>query len=77
MSEMTNIVDHVENKIRSTGDNEVSSQIIGSYVMNELADIDEISYIRFASVYRQFKDMTVFYNELKGVMEKDKKKRDK
>ncbi|MCL0318449.1 transcriptional regulator NrdR [Apilactobacillus xinyiensis] len=77
MIEMTKIVDHVENKIRSAGDNEVSSQLIGSYVMNELADIDEISYIRFASVYRQFKDMTVFYNELKGVIEKDKKKRDK
>ncbi|MCK8624231.1 transcriptional regulator NrdR [Apilactobacillus sp. TMW 2.2459] len=77
MIEMTKIVDHVENKIRSAGDNEVSSQLIGSYVMNELADIDEISYIRFASVYRQFKDMTVFYNELKGVLEKDKKKRDK
>ncbi len=55
--------------------NEVSSQLIGEYVMKRLADIDEISYIRFASVYRQFKDMSVFLEELKDVMNKDKKKR--
>ncbi|MGO2912257.1 MAG: transcriptional regulator NrdR, partial [Lactiplantibacillus plantarum] len=44
------------------------------YVMEQLADIDEISYIRFASVYRQFKDMHVFLNELQDMMERDKVK---
>ncbi|GLB46749.1 transcriptional repressor NrdR [Philodulcilactobacillus myokoensis] len=73
MDQMTHIVDKVENKIRSLGENEISSQLIGKYVMEELSSVDEISYIRFASVYRQFKDMTVFYNELKEVMDKDKK----
>ena len=52
--------------------NEVSSQIIGEYVMNLLAKVDEIAYIRFASVYRQFKDMNVFMSELKDMMAKDK-----
>lgn len=42
--------------------------------MEQLADIDEISYIRFASVYRQFKDMHVFLNELQDMMERDKVK---
>ncbi|MFN1208340.1 transcriptional regulator NrdR, partial [Enterococcus lactis] len=46
---------------------------IGEYVMKELVNVDEIAYIRFASVYRQFKDMTVFYNELKEVLDKDQK----
>ncbi|MCH5462712.1 transcriptional repressor NrdR [Lactobacillus sp. LC28-10] len=74
MDVMTKLVDEVENEVRSLGENEVSSQLIGEYVMKRLADIDEISYIRFASVYRQFKDMSVFLEELKDVMNKDKKK---
>ena len=44
--------------------------------MEDLVNLDEIAYIRFASVYRQFKDMSVFYKELKEIMEKDKKKHD-
>ena len=72
MSKMIKIVDRVENKIRSLGVTEVSSRKIGEYVMHELSQVDEIAYIRFASVYRQFKDMTEFYHELKEVMDKDK-----
>ena len=60
MEQMTDMVDKVENKVRSLGESEISSQIIGEYVMNILVDLDEIAYIRFASVYRQFKDMHVF-----------------
>ncbi|AYF92691.1 transcriptional regulator NrdR [Apilactobacillus bombintestini] len=74
MDKMTAIADKVENKVRSLGENEVSSQLIGEYVMKELVNVDDIAYIRFASVYRQFKDMTVFYNELKEVLDKDQKK---
>lgn len=73
MDAMTSIADKVENQIRSLGENEVSSQLIGEYVMKELVNVDDIAYIRFASVYRQFKDMTVFYNELKEVLDKDHK----
>jgi transcriptional repressor NrdR len=73
MKKITEIADEVENKVRSLGENEVSSQLIGEYVMGLLADVDEISYIRFASVYRQFKDMSVFMKELKEMMARDKK----
>ncbi|KRN05169.1 transcriptional regulator NrdR [Liquorilactobacillus sucicola DSM 21376 = JCM 15457] len=73
MDAITRIVDEVENKVRSLGENEVSSQLIGEYVMGLLADVDEIAYIRFASVYRQFKDMGVFLKELQEIMARDKK----
>jgi transcriptional repressor NrdR len=74
MEQMTDIVDKVENKVRSLGESEVSSQIIGEYVMNILVNLDEIAYIRFASVYRQFKDMNVFLTELQGMVKKDEAK---
>ena len=74
MEQMTDMVDKVENKVRSLGESEISSQIIGEYVMNILVDLDEIAYIRFASVYRQFKDMHVFLDELQDMMKKEKEK---
>ncbi|ABJ67752.1 transcriptional regulator NrdR [Pediococcus pentosaceus] len=74
MEQMTDMVDKVENKVRSLGESEISSQIIGEYVMNILVDLDEIAYIRFASVYRQFKDMHVFLDELQDMMKKDEEK---
>lgn len=64
MEQVEKIVDEVENQIRGLGENEISSAIIGEYIMEKLADIDEVAYIRFASVYRQFKDMNVFLKEL-------------
>ena len=57
---MVQIVDNVENRVRSLGENEVSTTLIGEYVMEDLVNLDEIAYIRFASVYRQFKDRSVF-----------------
>ncbi|KRN29741.1 transcriptional regulator NrdR [Lactobacillus selangorensis] len=72
--QITAVVDEVENKVRALGENEVSSQVIGEYVMNLLVDVDEIAYIRFASVYRQFKDTSVFMQELQDMMAKDKAK---
>ncbi|KRL57410.1 MAG: transcriptional regulator NrdR [Furfurilactobacillus sp.] len=73
MQQMNTVVDKVESKVRALGENEISSQLIGEYVMNELADVDEIAYIRFASVYRQFKDMSVFLDEMKEMVERDKR----
>lgn len=74
MDQMENIVDKVERKIRESGDNEIPTQLIGEYVMEYLVDLDEIAYIRFASVYRQFKDMSVFLKELQEIVEKPKEK---
>ncbi|MFV0558503.1 MAG: transcriptional regulator NrdR [Enterococcus sp.] len=72
MEQMEQIVDHVENRVRSHGENEVSTTLIGEYVMEELVNLDEIAYIRFASVYRQFKDMSVFLKELQDIVSKAK-----
>lgn len=80
MEQMEAVVDKVENRVRALGENEVSTNLIGEYVMEYLADLDEIAYIRFASVYRQFKDMSVFLKELQEIVEKaktnDKEKQD-
>ncbi|KRN94525.1 transcriptional regulator NrdR [Furfurilactobacillus siliginis] len=73
MQQMNAVVEKVDSKVRALGENELSSQLIGEYVMNELADVDEIAYIRFASVYRQFKDMSVFLDEMKEMVNRDKK----
>ncbi|MBE9389514.1 transcriptional regulator NrdR [Vagococcus salmoninarum] len=71
MEQMEQIVDQVENKVRSLGENEVSTTLIGEYVMEALVDLDEIAYIRFASVYRQFKDMGVFLQEMQEILKRD------
>ncbi|WP_155286559.1 transcriptional regulator NrdR [Lacticaseibacillus zhaodongensis] len=73
MEQMQQIVEKVENKLRTIGENEVSSQSIGEYVMKLLADVDDVAYIRFASVYRQFKDMSVFMSELQDMMKREHK----
>ena len=72
MDQMETIVDHVESRVRALGENEISTTQIGEYVMEDLVDLDEIAYIRFASVYRQFKDMSVFLKELQDIVEKAK-----
>lgn len=71
IDEITEIVDKVENKLRSVGGTEVSSQLIGEYVMKILADVDEVAYIRYASVYREFKDMNAFADELRELMDRE------
>lgn len=68
MERLTKVTDKIEKEVRSLGENEVSSQVIGKFVMQELKDVDEIAYIRFASVYRQFKDVDAFMNELESMM---------
>ena len=74
MERLTKIADKVEKQIRSIGESEVSSQIIGKFVMNELKGVDEIAYIRFASVYRKFKDVDAFMSELETMMKAEHKK---
>ena len=56
-SAIEKVVNDIEQKIRSDYDSEVSSVVIGNLVMDELAELDEITYVRFASVYRSFKDV--------------------
>ena len=63
------ILDKIEEKIRRSGKEEIESKIIGEYVMNELKETDQVAYIRFASVYRSFADITFFQKEIKNLTE--------
>lgn len=64
------IVHSIENDLRQAGQSEYPSQEIGEKVMAELYKVDEVSYVRFASVYRQFKDINVFIQELTELLKK-------
>jgi len=67
-----NLIDIIEYKILTTYDKEVQSKDIGEIVMEEMRKIDEIAYVRFASVYRQFKDLNTFMDELKIILDENK-----
>ena len=75
--EIEEIVNRIEQKVRSQSDNEINSEYIGSLVMDELAELDEITYVRFASVYRSFKDVGELESLLKQITKGSKKKKDK
>jgi transcriptional repressor NrdR len=62
-------VDRIEQRLEESGRVEVESSWLGEQVMNELQEVDEVAYVRFASVYRQFKDVTEFMDELRGLRE--------
>ena len=68
MEQLQNIVDNIENDIFSTLDKEISTKEIGQKVMEALKQLDEVAYVRFASVYRQFKDIDTFMQELSALM---------
>ncbi|WP_339250952.1 transcriptional regulator NrdR [Sporosarcina sp. FSL W8-0480] len=67
---LKNIVYLIEKELRSSGVVEINSEDVGEMVMGKLADVDEVAYVRFASVYRQYKDITVFIEELKNLQNK-------
>ena len=74
IEKMEEIVTQVERAIQKKSDREVSSSRIGELVMDRLKGLDDVAYVRFASVYRQFKDVGQFMVELKDILGKDKKK---
>jgi transcriptional repressor NrdR len=63
-----NAVDDIEISLQNSLDREVSSDQIGSLAMEKLRNIDEVSYVRFASVYRQFKDINLFMEEVSNLL---------
>jgi transcriptional repressor NrdR len=67
------IADRIETAIAERGGTEVPSSFLGSAVMNELHQIDQVAYVRFASVYRSFKDIEEFMHELEGLIEDRKR----
>ncbi|MFD2625325.1 transcriptional regulator NrdR [Salibacterium salarium] len=70
---LEDIVSEVEQQLRSDGKSEIQSEEVGELVMERLANVDDVAYVRFASVYRQFKDINVFIDELKELISKDEK----
>ena len=67
-SQINHLVDSVETSVFNREEKEISSGVIGELVMNKLKDLDTVAYVRFASVYREFKDINTFMDELKKVM---------
>ena len=63
------IVDRIETEIFNLGEKEVSSQTIGEIVMAYLKDVHPVAYVRFASIYREFKDVNTFMDEIKKILD--------
>lgn len=70
LDELKEIVSSIEKELRSAGVAEIPSEDVGEMVMERLVLIDEVAYVRFASVYRQYKDITVFIEELKHLQQR-------
>ena len=64
-------VDTIERSLRETSDREVASKLVGEKIIQSLKQIDDVAYVRFASVYREFKDVTDFIEELKDLLPKE------
>jgi transcriptional repressor NrdR len=75
VEKMEEVVTQVEHAIQKKSDREVVASRIGELVMEKLKFIDDVAYVRFASVYRQFKDVGQFMVELKDILGKDRKKK--
>lgn len=70
VSEINKLVDELENKIYSRDDKEIESKEIGLLVMKGLAKLDDVAYVRFASVYKEFKDVDTFLREIEKIAKK-------
>ncbi|TCS96718.1 transcriptional regulator NrdR [Hazenella coriacea] len=73
LDQLDSVVMEIERSLRQGGIAEVPSKQIGEMVMERLVDIDEVAYVRFASVYRQFKDINVFVNELEDLLNRSRR----
>lgn len=69
-----NVVSDIEKKIYNLGEQEIKSKVIGEMVMNALKELDEVAYVRFASVHRQFKDIDTFLQEVKDIIKEKENK---
>jgi transcriptional repressor NrdR len=69
-SKIETAIQKIQRKLMAQNDSEVSSSIVGEWVMEELKALDEVAYIRFASVYRQFQDIETFKSEIDKLMNK-------
>lgn len=67
------LIERIEQRLQDSGEREVHSREIGEQIMQELQNLDEVAYVRFASVYRSFKDVNEFMNEVKELLERGQK----
>jgi transcriptional repressor NrdR len=72
--QVENIAIEIERELQKRYDREVAASVIGELIMEKLYDLDEVAYVRFASVYRQFRDVKHFMNEIKDILEREKEK---
>ncbi|NLL70849.1 MAG: transcriptional repressor NrdR [Epulopiscium sp.] len=72
LKQIEQIVDEIENTVLNSLEKEITSAKIGELVMEKLKEVDEVAYIRFASVYRQFKDINTFMEELKKILQEQR-----
>ena len=70
MTQINDMVDDIEGQIFNMEEKEIPTTTIGSIVMDKLKDLDEVAYVRFASVYREFKDVNTFMDEIKKILKK-------
>ena len=68
--QIDDLVDAVETEIFNREEKEIPSSVIGEIVMDKLKELEAVAYVRFASVYREFKDVNTFMNELKKILDK-------
>ena len=73
MNVIEEFVDNLERDLRETGEKEIASSVLGEKVMAKLHELDDVAYVRFASVYREFKDVNDFVSELKSLLSKHAK----
>jgi transcriptional repressor NrdR len=76
VDQLEELVTQVERRLQELGEKEVSSKDIGELVMERLPRLDEVAYVRFASVYRRFRDIAEFMSELKDILETQARKAD-
>jgi transcriptional repressor NrdR len=70
MHDIEELIDELERDLRETGEKEIPSRMIGEKIMAKLHKLDDVAYVRFASVYREFKDVNDFVSELKTLLTK-------
>ncbi len=70
VNEINKLVDDIETEIFNKEEKEIPSTVIGEIVMDKLKDLEAVAYVRFASVYREFKDINTFMDELKKILDK-------
>jgi transcriptional repressor NrdR len=74
MEERDHMIARIEKLLQERGDKEVPSHVVGDAVMKELHNADEVAYVRFASVYRQFKDINEFMEELQDLLKESRRR---